>query len=374
MPTDTAWYGSKGSYLFIDSGQTSPGILIIQNVSNDVKENFYYSYNPQNSDFADKILKNWIKNNRGRFKTEFDIEKEYYDKLGDKFSGVIFIAFILFIFYAKFKAYKKKNNLGGEDDNAWIEIGTRSINYFEEVKVETIRRPSIEFLTYKGKDLNFSTDEITAALNKRFPYFTKLSTSEKHRFLQRHKKFMSRKLFRIYDKSGFKEMPILISATAIQLSFGLEEYLLPHYKNINIFPQEFLGIEPHIRFLEGNVSGNTINISWKHFLQGYENLDNGQNVGLHEMAHAYYCQNMICEDDKDHKFASSYGSFDKLSNQVFTQELKSADKLYTNYGLRNLQEFWAESVEIFFERPISMMEQYPELYSNMKQLLNQAPA
>ena len=374
MPTDTAWYGSKGSYLFIDSGQTSPGILIIQNVSKDVKENFYYSYNPQNSDFADKILKNWIGNNRGRFKTEFDIEKEYYDELGDKFSGVIFIAFILFIFYAKFKAYKKKNNLGGEDDNDWIEIGTRSINYFEEVKVETIRRPSIEFLTYKGKDLNFSTDEITTALNKRFPYFTKLSTSEKHRFLQRHKKFMSRKLFRIYDKSGFKEMPILISATAIQLSFGLEEYLLPHYKNINIFPQEFLGIEPHIRFLEGNVSGNTINISWKHFLQGYENLDNGQNVGLHEMAHAYYCQNMICEDDKDHKFASSYCSFDKLSNQVFTQELKSADKLYTNYGLRNLQEFWAESVEIFFERPISMMEQYPELYSNMKQLLNQAPA
>ena len=84
MPTDTAWYGSKGSYLLIDSGQTSPGILIIQNVSKDIKENFYYSYNPQNSDVADNVLKNWIGNDRGRFKTAFEIEKEYYDKLGDK--------------------------------------------------------------------------------------------------------------------------------------------------------------------------------------------------------------------------------------------------------------------------------------------------
>lgn len=373
MPTDTAWYGSKGSYLLIDSGQTSPGILIIQNVSKDIKENFYYSYNPQNSDVADNVLKNWIGNDRGRFKTAFEIEEEYYDKLGDKFIFLILIAFFCFIIYAQFRAWKKKNNPYAEDDQDWIALSTHGGKYSDIEKENIIRRPSVAYLTYKGKDLNFYTDEITAVLNKRFPYFTKLSTSEKHRFLQRHKKFMSQKIFRIYDKSGFKEMPILISATAIQLSFGLEEYLLAHYKNISIFPQEFLGVEPHIRFLEGNVSGNTINISWKHYLKGYENVANGQNVGLHEMAHAYYCQNMICEDDKDHKFVSSYGSFDKISDTVFRTEISSAQKLYSDYGLKNLQEFWAESIEIFFERPTALKEQYPELYETMSVLLNQHP-
>lgn len=372
MPKDTAWYGMKGSYLLIDSGETSPGTLIIQNFTKDVKDAYNYSYNQKNSPFADQVLKTWVENDRGRVKTQYEIQKEYYDNLGDKLSGVIVLAFIFFIFYAKFRANKKKNDPNAEDDQKWIQLPTHGGNYYNRAK-EEVRRPSVAFLTYNGKDLNFSTDEITAILNKRFPYFTKLSTSEKHRFLQRHKKFMSQKIFRIYDKSGFKEMPILISATAIQLSFGLEEYLLAHYKNINIFPQEFLGVEPHIRFLEGNVSGNTINISWKHYLQGYENIANGQNVGLHEMAHAYYCQNMVCEDDKDHGFVSSYGNFDKISDVVFKTELVSPEKLYSDYGLKNLQEFWAESIEIFFERPTAMMEEYPELYTTMTLLLNQHP-
>ncbi len=166
-------------------------------------------------------------------------------------------------------------------------------------------------------------------------------------------------------------MPILISATAIQLSFGLEEYLLPHFKNIHIFPEEFLGIEPSIRFLEGNVSGDCINISWKHYLQGYENSTNGQNVGLHEMAHAYYCQNMICVEDRDKSFAAGYNYFSTHGESVFEIEKFSGKRLYSNYALKNLQEFWAESVEVFFEKPNAMKEQYPELYSTMCQVLNQ---
>ena len=60
-------------------------------------------------------------------------------------------------------------------------------------------------------------------------------------------------------------MPVLISAAAIQVSFGLEKYLLPDFPNIHIFPEEFIATEPSVRFLEGNVSDNCINISWKHF-------------------------------------------------------------------------------------------------------------
>ena len=134
-----------------------------------------------------------------------------------------------------------------------------------------------------------------------------------------------------------------------------------------------MSIEPHIRFLEGNVSGNSINISWKHYLQGYENIENGQNVGLHEMAHAYYCQNMVCKDERDMAFVKTYSNFDMQSNTVFKNELLSTQRLYSDYGLKNLQEFWAESVEIFFERPLAMKEQYPDLFTTMSLLPNQQP-
>ena len=368
MPYDTAWFGSKGSYLLIDSGQTKKGTLFIQLILNgDSKENVVYVGNSKNSLFADNILKDWVKN--ANTKTEFEIEKEYYDNLGDKLEAVLFLAFLFFIFYVFFRLDKKKKNPYAENDNNWVEIGTRRKFFFGEEM-----EPTYSFLTYKGKDLNFSEVEIVAIFTRRFPFFTNLSHSEKNRFLNRHKRFMKSKIFRIHDRSGFKEMPILISATAVQLSFGLEEYLLPHYKCINIYPQEFLGVHPTIRFLEGNVSGDTINISWKHFLLGNENSTNGQNVGLHEMAHAYYCQNIICEQDRDAMFSKSYNHFHTHGDHVFKIEKISEQRLYTDYALKNLQEFWAESVEIFFERPSQMKQQYPALYSCMQTILNQSTA
>ena len=377
MPQDTLWLNDKGpNFIIYDHNQITDAALIrdIQkSISADSTADF--AFTPNNNLHNDSLLQTLISFERFHKKNKFLEEKVYYYNLGNKLEFVIILIFIAFIFYAFYRKNKKKNNPYAEEDNEWIEIGTRRKNYFEEEEYnQPIKKPDNNFLVYRGKDLKFSAEEIATILHKRFPYFNKLTTGEKIRFLQRHNKFMCQKVFRINDESGFKEMPVLLSATAIQLSFGLEEYILPYYKNINIFPQEFLGTEPNIRFLEGNVSGNSINISWKHYLQGYENIENGQNVGLHEMAHAYYCQNMLCKDVRDMAFVKTYSNFDMHSNTVFKNELLSTQRLYSDYGLKNLQEFWAESVEIFFERPLAMKKQYPDLFTTMRLLLNQQPA
>jgi MtfA peptidase len=184
---------------------------------------------------------------------------------------------------------------------------------------------------------------------------------------------MRSKIFKIHTYNGFKEMPILISATAIQLSFGLDEFMLPFYQYIHIFPQEFLGMHPTMRFLEGNVSGNSINISWKHYLVGYEKKSDGQNLGLHEMAHAYHSQNFSFEGNKDKGFINGFSSYNTCGNKIFEAEKIQSGNLFSDYALKNFQEFWAESVEIFFERPKEMKEQYGELYESMSLLLNQRP-
>ena len=229
-------------------------------------------------------------------------------------------------------------------------------------------------LIYKGSQLQFSIAALSNILAKRFPFFVSLNPFEKEKFINRLQQFIAQKTFVIHDTSGFKEMPVLISAAAIQLSFGLEKFLLPGFEFIHIFPEEFIGVHPSIRVLQGNVSGNTIYLSWKHFLQGFQYPDDGQNVGLHEMAHAYYYQYVETDFETDKNFVTAFPAFTNYGNKVFQQEALPGFDLYSDYALRNFQEFWAESIEIFFEKPLAMKTQYPDMYTTLCILLNQHPA
>lgn len=229
------------------------------------------------------------------------------------------------------------------------------------------------FLIYRGNKLNFSTGLLTTVLSRHFSYFNRLTAADQQKFLYRLKNFMDIKIFIIHDKSGFREMPILISAAAIMLSFGLNSYALPHFKFIHIFPAEFIGVNPFLRVLAGNVSGSSIRISWKHFLEGYQFPHDGENVGLHEMAHAYYFQNFETNKNPDENFVTHFAAFNSFGNKVFRQEKSPGNDFYSEYALKNFQEFWAESVELFFERPAQLKAVYPDLYRVMAAILNQDP-
>jgi Mlc titration factor MtfA (ptsG expression regulator) len=229
----------------------------------------------------------------------------------------------------------------------------------------------IKFLTYYGGELKFFDDELQKVLDKHFPYYTRLDDTGKEKFLHRLKKFISEKIFVIHDESGFKEMPILISASAIQISFGLDKYLLPYFSHIHIFPEEFIGYHPTLRLLEGNVSGHSVNLSWKHFLNGYKFPQNGQNVGLHEFAHAFYYQYFEVGENIEKDFVARFPLFDACGNKAFQQEQQPGNNLYSDYALTNFQEFWAESVEVFFEKPVILKAMYPDLFEAMKEILKQ---
>ncbi len=228
-------------------------------------------------------------------------------------------------------------------------------------------------LVYNGWDLNFADEELRHILDKHFIYYTKINEADKAKFIHRLKNFIKDKIFVIHDESGFKEMPILISASAVQISFGLDKYLLPFFSHIHIFPEEFIGYHPTLRLLEGNVSGHTVNLSWKHFFNGYKLPDNGQNVGLHEFAHAFYYQYFEVKENVERDFVETFPLFDACGNKAFEMEQAGFNKLYSDYALRNFQEFWAESVEIFFERPADMKKKYADLYEAVCDLLNQNP-
>jgi len=227
-------------------------------------------------------------------------------------------------------------------------------------------------LVYQGEDLDFTEEVLRKVLIKHFPFFTKLIPPDQDKFLSRLKKFIKSKIYVIHDVKGYREMPILISAAAVQLSFGLNKFLMPHFTIIQIYPQEFIALEP-MRVLIGNVSGNTINIAWKQFLEGYKNRFDNSNVGLHEMAHALYYQNFEAEEHIDKNFQDSFHHFMSLGDKVFEREKLLTIGLYSDYAMKNFQEFWAESIEIFFESPARMNIHYPDLYAMLCDLLCQDP-
>jgi MtfA peptidase len=384
MPQDTIWLDYYGNNIIVKKsarGSYKEDSLLAEEVIKGIDENITTTpYHKDNSYYADSLLTVILaKQKQERIQT-YSEDKQYYDNLGGILEFLIFFAAAAVVFYAYRRAQKYKENPFDEDERDWVEIGSSPINNYGRSSDENgiiyrkpAPKPLKEYLTYNGWDLKFNEAQVIAVLQKRFAYFNALGLAEQKRFLTRHKKFMRSKIFKIHTYNGFKEMPILISATAIQLSFGLEEFMLPFYQYIHIFPQEFLGMHPTMRFLEGNVSGNSINISWKHYLEGYEKKSDGQNLGLHEMAHAYYAQNFSFEGNKDKNFINGFSSYNSCGNKIFEAEKIQSGNLFSDYALKNFQEFWAESVEIFFERPSDMKEQYGELYTSISIVLNQRP-
>ena len=184
---------------------------------------------------------------------------------------------------------------------------------------------------------------------------------------------MRNKIFIVKTNEVFKEMPVLISAAAVQLSFGLDKYLLPHYKYIQIYSEEYFADGDSFRVLAGHVSNETITVAWNHFYNGYLIPDNGINVGLHEMAHALYFQRIVARKIYERlAFKKQFANVDAACSKYHA--LRSCRyELYKENAFKNLQEFWADSVELFFEKPLELKRCYPDVYAQLSLLLNQDP-
>jgi Mlc titration factor MtfA (ptsG expression regulator) len=245
----------------------------------------------------------------------------------------------------------------------------RFIEYTELAEPPAIDKTDI---VYQGATNTITQTETEAILNKHCHYYNLLAPELQEKFLYRIRNFMSRKTFIIKNDEGFKEMPVLVSASAIQLTFGLRDYLLTFYKYIRIYPQEYFS-DGLFKLLAGNVEDNTITVAWNQFLKGNADTADGSNVGLHEMSHALYFQKLVIDAGAAKEFCRNYNHLLSECREAYQTEVSGRKNLYSDYADTNLQEFWAESVELFFEKPVELQTQYPSVYEGMKLVLNQDP-
>jgi Mlc titration factor MtfA (ptsG expression regulator) len=235
--------------------------------------------------------------------------------------------------------------------------------------------PRIQVWTKKKKAIRVYEErhrDFEVLLSRYNPYFKSLSNAGRERFLHRVLLFMELKKFEYIDTEPNESMALLVSAAAVQLTFGLEQFLLNYFHTIYILKDKYRYGLYNTPF-EGHVSEDGIYLSWNHFMREFNDYSDGQNVGLHEMAHALTYVNFTVQNGRDDAFYHHFNDFSLVARPIFERMQTGETNLLDSYAATNYQEFWAVCIETFFERSTSFKRQLPELYGALCHLLNQDP-
>jgi hypothetical protein len=211
-----------------------------------------------------------------------------------------------------------------------------------------------------------------SVVSKYIRYYNRLDLEDQRKFLFRTFLFKKARRFHYIEVKESAEMPILISAVAIQLTFGLDKFMLNYFNEIYVLKDDY-----HYGFYSrpfmGHVDQSGIYLSWDNFIKGISGQTPYCNVGLHEMGHALAYVTFITETEEDKHFKKEFKNFSKVARPIFAEMQGGNRNLLGEYAAVNYHEFWAVSVETFFENPVCMRLDLPDLYQAMVDLLRQDP-
>jgi MtfA peptidase len=209
---------------------------------------------------------------------------------------------------------------------------------------------------------------------EKFRYYKKLPLKKKLIFEKRVQRFISLKEFIPKEMPEVTpEMQVLISASAVQLTFGLHEIQLADFDKIYVYPSKYFSkVNRQYHTGEVNPRGFIV-LSWDAFIEGYENPWDGYNLGLHEMAHALSLENRSSDYEVDIFDKEAYKNWIEISEKEFSKMKRSKQSFLRKYAFRDKDEFFPVCIEYFFEKAHEFKKERPELYQALASLLNQDP-
>jgi MtfA peptidase len=205
-------------------------------------------------------------------------------------------------------------------------------------------------------------------------YYLLLNASQKIEFERRVQRFMYSKRFIARSVPVVThEMRVLISASAIQLTFALPEIYLSNFNKILIYEDSYYSqITKNHHLGEVNPRAGMIILSWAHFVHGYGDLEDGHNVAIHEMAHAIHFENKIKNDEYDFLNQQALERLELITKREIPR-INNGSHFLRSYAGTNEYEFFAVTLENFFERPVELNAEIPDLYQTIASLLRQDP-
>lgn len=214
-----------------------------------------------------------------------------------------------------------------------------------------------------------------AFLQANFRYYQSLNETDKLLFEKRVQKFMDMKEF--IPRGGLKEvtleMKTLISASAIQITFGLPGIYFLHFYRILVYPDDYYSTITQ-RYHKGEVNTRgLIVLSWKSLLNGYMHHSDGRNLGLHEMAHALKIVDSIKNEEYNFFDYDAFHGFIRHGRIEMHRINNGEESFFRKYAATNDYEFFAVAVENFFEKPVDFKNYHPDLFALLCKLLKQSP-
>jgi len=177
------------------------------------------------------------------------------------------------------------------------------------------------------------------------------------------------------DMAVAEEMKMMIAASAAQLIWNLPDFSFDHFTRVVIHRGHFRSARTaQMHIGETHPLAGDIIISWRDLVFGYAHSHDAENVGLHELAHALWFENLFLNNRSDVWTDELIARWKSLAEEEIAAIKAGHSKLLSRYAGTNQAEFFAVAVEFFFERSSDFREKLPELYACMAQLLQQNPA
>ena len=227
----------------------------------------------------------------------------------------------------------------------------------------------------RNNSLTSSETEIIGPFRQKlaanFVVYRLLSRNGQYQFEERIGHFIRMKTFLAGNniKEITNEMRVMVAASAIQLTYGYPDVYFTHFETIILFADDYYSTITG-QYHEGEVNARgAIVLSWRSFLSGFNNMADGRNLAIHEMAHALRLTNIFDNEEYDFIDADIMHEFEELS-KIEMQKIDSGENtFFRSYGATNLLEFFSVAVECFFEMPREYMAYNPSHYNLLAQIL-----
>jgi MtfA peptidase len=185
------------------------------------------------------------------------------------------------------------------------------------------------------------------------------------------------------------EMKVTIAGQACLLVLGMSNNFFPRVKTILIYPGGFrVPRDPQMADL--SVEGGTMPVlgqavhrgpvilSWPDIVNPRNEAGTPMNLVIHEFAHQLDMQGGPADGTpllSSRKLQKKWRRVMKQEYDRLIEESKEGrTTLLDAYGAANEVEFFAVASECFFEQPVEMKRQHPELYAVLARYYRQDPA
>jgi hypothetical protein len=229
-----------------------------------------------------------------------------------------------------------------------------------------------------------------ALIQRDIVLFHRLSAGDRAELLGHIQVFLAEKRFE--GCGGFAitdEVRVIIAAQACLLLLHRRTDYFPDLLTILVYPLTYMvdekrQIGEHV-WEEGSVGrlGETgrrmgsLVLSWGAVKRGAADPADGKNVVLHEFAHQLDFENHAADGVPRLATREQQVAWSGVMRSEFAS-LRAADEsgiptLLDTYGATDPVEFFAVSVEAFFERPHALRAHHPKLYAELRKYFQQDP-